>query len=156
MSLFVWYLQGLLTPVIAIIAVYIAWQQASTNELRQKLDLFDRRYQTLNEVRKLLSLAVGKGDLAIEEVRQFMAETLPAEFLFGPEVKEYIGEVYSHGLSLWTAKEELRGIFEGGTAPGSLNRQAVAEKIATEVKWLAAQLPVTADKFKKYLDMSNL
>src|SRR5271170_90498 len=44
MRCFLQVLQGLMTPVIALIAVYIAWQQWRTNADKVKLDKFDRRF----------------------------------------------------------------------------------------------------------------
>jgi hypothetical protein len=37
--------QGLLTPVIGIIATYIAWQRWRTNKNKLKLDRYERRLQ---------------------------------------------------------------------------------------------------------------
>ena len=45
---------GLLTPVIAIVAVYIAWQQWQTNRQKLILDRYDRRLRIYEEVRKIL------------------------------------------------------------------------------------------------------
>jgi hypothetical protein len=153
MAIIFWYLQGGLTIVIALLALYIAYQQWRTNALKSKLDLFGRRCQVLDEVRKLLSLAYGKGDLTADELREFMSQMLPAEFLFGPEIKEYIGDIYSHGWSLSTANEQRRGIFEGASG---MNREEVVNKTQAEIKWLIKQLPITADKFRNYLDVSKL
>jgi hypothetical protein len=36
-------LQGLLTPVVAIVAVYIAWQQWKANERKFKFEQYERR-----------------------------------------------------------------------------------------------------------------
>ena len=159
-ALVFWYLQGLVTPVIGALAVYIAWQQmniASETKkaaaLRSKFDLFDRRLRVLEETRKLMSIAFAKGDISIDELRHFMSATLPAEFLYGSEIREYTGEIYQHGLALWRAKEQLRGVFEGTVAG---DRAKVATTIQEEMVWITEQLPVSADKFKSYLDVSKL
>jgi len=150
----VWYLQGLLTPLVAFIAVYIAYQQWRTNALKSKLDLFDRRCRVLEAIRTRLSVAFGKGDLSRDDLQKFMSEGRMAEFLFRSEIKGYIGEIYSRGLSLSTVNEELREIFEGMDSP--TRRQALAVKIQAEVEWFTQQLPISGDKFKKYLDVSKL
>lgn len=45
-----------LTPLIAIVAVYIAWQQWQTNKHKLELELYDRRLRIYEEVRKILSI----------------------------------------------------------------------------------------------------
>ena len=43
---------ALLTPIIAIIATYIAYQQWKTNQLKLNLERYDRRLEVYEEVRK--------------------------------------------------------------------------------------------------------
>jgi hypothetical protein len=49
-------LQGLLTPVIAIVALYIAWQQYKVNERKFAFDQYERRLRVYQEVRSVLLL----------------------------------------------------------------------------------------------------
>ena len=46
--------KALLTPIIAIVTVYIAYQQWKTNELKLKLEKYDRRLRVYEEVIKIL------------------------------------------------------------------------------------------------------
>ena len=50
--------KALLTPVIAIVATYIAWQQWKSNQLKLHLDRYDRRLRVYEEVRQILSIIV--------------------------------------------------------------------------------------------------
>jgi endonuclease V-like protein UPF0215 family len=50
--------KALLTPVIAIVATYIAWQQWKTNALKLHLDRYDRRLKIYQEVKKILSIII--------------------------------------------------------------------------------------------------
>jgi hypothetical protein len=45
-------LHALLTPVIAIVAIYIAWQQWQTNVQKLNLARYDRRLRVYEEVKK--------------------------------------------------------------------------------------------------------
>jgi hypothetical protein len=92
MPLIVWYFQGLLTPVIAGVAVYIALQQWRTNTHRTKLDLFDRRFRVFEETRKILGLIYTSG-VNDQQLLDFWTKTAEAEFLFGPEIREYREEI---------------------------------------------------------------
>ena len=49
-------LQALLTPLIAIIATYIAYQQWNANKLKLKWEMDERRLRVYQEVKKVLQL----------------------------------------------------------------------------------------------------
>ena len=51
--------KALLTPVIAIVATYIAWQQWKTNQLKLHLDRYDRRSAVYEDVRQILTSLFG-------------------------------------------------------------------------------------------------
>ena len=48
-------MQALLTPLIAIIATYIAYQQWNTNKLKLKLDRYERRLRVYQKIVELVS-----------------------------------------------------------------------------------------------------
>jgi len=58
-------LQGLLTPLIAIITTYIAWQQWKGNQLKLKMERYERRLRVYQEVVKMLK------ECANGELREF-------------------------------------------------------------------------------------
>ena len=151
LPLIVWYFQGLLTPFIAVVAVYIGWQQWKTNALKSKLDLFDRRFKVFEEARKILGrmYTVGVKD---EELSQFVTETAEAEFLFGPEIRKYLDEIYRRVQNLKSAREQMRVSWE---APVEV-RSKLAEAERNEVEWATAQTPALREQFKQYLDVSKL
>lgn len=55
------FFQGLLTPVIAIIVTYIAYQQMRTNQAKLKLDLLELRLEVYDSVNKLFDAERSKG-----------------------------------------------------------------------------------------------
>jgi hypothetical protein len=48
-------LSALLTPTIAILGIYIAYQQWRTNKNRLKLELFDKRYEIFTNIKKFIA-----------------------------------------------------------------------------------------------------
>src|SRR6202035_621133 len=82
------YFQGLATIAIAYLAVRIASQQSKTNDLRSKLDLFDRRFRIYDEVNNLLGAmyATSVGD---ERLSDFLMKTEETVFVFGPDIQGY-------------------------------------------------------------------
>jgi hypothetical protein len=152
LSLAVWYFQGLLTPVIAGIAIYIAWQQWKTNRQKLKLDLYDRRLKVFERVREILAMMY---TTVSDDKRLFelLSGTRDAEFLFGVEIKDYIEEVYRRASTLSATNKQLRAILE--TAPAEL-RKKLADVESEQVKWAFEQTRVVADKFKQYINLSKL
>lgn len=76
-------IQGLLTAVIATIAVYIAWQQWKANERRLVLDRYERRLRVYQRVIEFINLALRDFKVEPHEVGKFRAEVAEADFLLG-------------------------------------------------------------------------
>jgi|PlaIllAssembly_1097288.scaffolds.fasta_scaffold283843_2 hypothetical protein len=58
--------KALLTPVIAIVAAYVAWQQLKTNRRKLKLDLFEKRYTVFEKIGEFI------GSILTSRVRQII------------------------------------------------------------------------------------
>jgi hypothetical protein len=86
-------LGGMLTPVIAVVAVYIAWQQHKTARDKLKLDLFDRRYKVYRGLMDLFACVATEGTVSNEDLGKFYRETDQKRFLFDDDVCDYLTEV---------------------------------------------------------------
>jgi hypothetical protein len=85
--------KGLLTPLIAIVTAYIAWQQWKANERRLILDRYDRRLKIYQRVIEFIALSCRDFQPKPHEVIAFRGATAEADFLFGPEIGAYIQEL---------------------------------------------------------------
>jgi hypothetical protein len=153
LPLIVWYFQGLLTPVIAVTAVYIAYQQLQANAQKLKLDLFDRRFSVFDETRKVLGRMYTSG-VKDEDLLKFLSGVVEARFLFGPEIREYHQEIDRRIQILSFAKRQMNEALEGGASVEERTKLAETEK--NEVEWATAQTGILSEKFNKYLDVSKL
>lgn len=147
--LVVWYLRGFLTPVIAIVAVYVAWQQWRTNQSKLRVEKYDRRLRVYQEVVKILSIEVRDADVKLDDLVKFRAGAAEADFLFGPEIPKYVDEIYQHGLKIWRANAERREKTPS-YIPGE-----TAEELHSELRWTVEQLAAAKDKFREYLALSK-
>ena len=90
----------------------------------------------------------------------FWGAVAEADFLFGPEIRQYIEEVFSRGFRLHQAQEQYNK-FSLGTAPPDYNPNEVTQVIESESRWLTEQLStvggrlIVAEKFRPYLDISK-
>jgi len=92
--------RSLLTPLIAIVAAYIAWQQWQTNQQKLNLDRYDRRLRIYEEVVKILSIIMRDAKVSDEALLKFRIATSEADFLFGADIPAYIDEIYRHGVAM--------------------------------------------------------
>jgi hypothetical protein len=104
MKEFLTLLSGALTPLIAIITVYIAYQQKEINRLKvknddltarlkQRLDLYEKRLSVYLALMEMFRAAHGRPDDTREELYKFHKLVSESYFLFGDDVIQYLREV---------------------------------------------------------------
>src|SRR4051794_6031327 len=87
-------LQALATPVIAVLAIVIGVMQWRTAHQRAVLDLFDKRWTVLNELRDAIFTMMQEGRASRESRRLYGIARDRAAFLFGPEVTVYLKSIH--------------------------------------------------------------
>jgi len=144
---------ALLTPLIAVVATYIAWQQWKANRQKLVMDRYDRRLRIYEEVRKILSIILRDAKASTDDLLKFRTSVSEADFLFGPEIMAYIDEIYKHGLSLWRWNQEYRDYRQ--ETPKGYDHAKVVDEMHKELTWLTEQFEPAKEKFRKYLDISH-
>ena len=147
-------LQALLTPVIGIAVVYIAWQQWQANTRKLKLEMYDRRRRIYGEVVAFLSLVLRDFNPDDPAIIAFRRETAEADFLFGSDVTSYIDEVFKQALDIRVAHLERRDFTQ--ETPPDYDHAKVVAAIRDLKKWFARQHDIARGKFKPYLDVSQI
>ena len=145
--------KALLTPVIAIVATYIAWQQWKANQQKLILDRYDRRLKVYEEVRRILSLILRDAQASYDDLLSFRRSVSEADFLFGAEIPEYVDKIYQHGLRLQFLSNQYGNSAQD--KPVGYNHQKVCDEMHAELTWLTEQFEPAKQKFKKYLDISH-
>ncbi len=144
---------ALLTSAIAIVVIYIAWQQWKTNQQRLRLEQYDRRLRVYEEVKKILSIIVRDAKVSTDDLLKFRTSVSDADFLFGPEIPEYIDEIFKRGLNLWRWTQEYRDYKQ--ETPEGYNHTKVTDEMHKELTWLVEQFEPAKQKFRKYLNLSG-
>jgi len=140
------FFKAFLTPLIGAIVSYIAWQQWRTNQEKLKLELYDRRLRTYEEIRKILGRIIREGKVTERKLLEFRQSVFEADFLFDEEIINYIDEIYKKGLELHYKKEDFECSYSDA-------KSELAEEARTLFKWFTEQ-PVQAKKiFKRYLNI---
>ena len=141
---------ALLTPVIAILGVYIAWQQWRTNRNKLKFDLFERRYTFYEASMELIGSIQTTGVATDNAMLAFLVRTKGAQFIVGSDLAEYFDkELYRKAVELNGLESELKGLEPGPVRTQNIQRQR-------EIKnWLSAQRDVLDKKFVPLLRLSH-
>jgi hypothetical protein len=144
--------QALLTPLIAVVATYIAWQQWRTNRQKLVLDRYDRRLRIYEQVQRILGLIVRDAKASYDDLLQFRIAVSEADFLFGSEIAGYIDEIYQRGVKLQHWNDQYRDSSQ--PKPEGYDHQQVVDSMHVELNWFSEQFEPAKRKFKKYLDIS--
>ena len=143
---------GALTPLIALLAVWIAYQQYRVNRKKLQLDLYEKRYGVYRALRELLSVCLQNYNVSNAELFKFLAGTNESEFLFKDEVSKYLLEVYRKANELHSSAFQL----EGNALPVGPEREKVVVQQRAVFDWLEKQLDVAKKMFAPYLDFRNI
>jgi hypothetical protein len=98
MPLWVQILQALLTPVVAGLAVVIAWAQWRVVRRREVMELFERRVAIYEALRKVIGQVIPTGKVTDKDLHDFVVATDRTRFLFGDDVVKYVDGLYSQLL----------------------------------------------------------
>lgn len=154
------------TPIVAGAAVAIAWRQSGiakqqaeiareqgrVNERKVEVDLYDRRLKVYEEVRRVLGVAMRKGDVPVEDFVQFSAGIADADFLFGDDVVEYLQVLRErcNKLGLWN---DLVRVPPESRGPDHDHQKIVKDKYDA-ARWIVAQHEPAKVLFKRYMHLA--
>ncbi len=138
-----------LTPMVAITTVYIAYQQYRVNAERLRLDLYERRLGVLRGVRSHFFAVMRHGIAREQDFNDFVGATAEAQFLFGPEITDFIKEISKRSLNLFFDGLKLHD----KDLPLGDERTALAKKVLDELVWYTDQIITIDGLFAKYLEV---
>jgi hypothetical protein len=143
--------QALLTPVVATVGVYVAWQQWRTNYQKLRYDLFEKRYSIYKAAGDFISSIMNQGKPSQEAQNAFLSGTQGSRLLFGKEVSEYLYSI------LWVDAVNME------TNQFILTDLPVGEertKYVNEIAKIKKKMPVHYEKldqiFAPYINMSQV
>lgn len=128
---------ALLTPVIAGVTVYIAWQQHRINRNQYRLALFDRRHKIFDATTEFIVVVLRAARATVNDLSALVQGTRGHEFLFDSDVSDYINQLYGKGA-------ELLGLE--GAPPEDAPKQRTAILL-----WFGGQNQEATKKFGKYM-----
>lgn len=141
-------LSALLTPVIALLAVYIAWQQYKIQHRSYNGQMYERRREVFKAFMAYLSQVMRDGKTSYERLGQFYAEASEADFLFGEAAINKREELYSRGIDMVAGHERMYPSDGSPGLPVGAERSKVAHEHSEHLKWVFKQIPEVKRIFK--------
>ena len=148
-------LSAILTPIIALIALYVAYQQHVINKQRLRHETYERRLRVYKAVQKHLSNIMRKGTITYQECAEFYSEASEAAFLFDDSVQNKIDEIYKKSLDLAYMHEQLYPSDGSPGIPVGEKRNEVSRKHSELLGWHTEQLKVSREFFAKKLGLKH-
>lgn len=118
---------ALLTPLIAVLAIYIAFQQKNIKEKRLKFKLFEKRFEVYESIMDFIGWVLTTGGVSYTESTTkeviFLEKTNASWALFSHEVEQFIKDVNS---TFQEIKEREKLLI-------TKTNQTEREKLATQI-----------------------
>lgn len=147
-------LSALLTPLIAIIALYIAYQQYFINRRKLNLDLYLKRFQVFDETKRFL-LRCSKNDIKdYSEVQSFHFSVNESKFLFGDEIIEFLNTIQNKAIDLDSLSKEVESLSISSV--GSPEQARKSEEKKKLLTWFSKEYENIESRFIKYMDFKKV
>lgn len=140
-------LSALLTPVVAILGCYIAYQQWKTSNLKLKFDLFDRRLEKYEAIYSFIADLLINGRLHLGSDVSYLKDTKSLQFLFDKEISAFAEAVYKKAAEL----DGLAALNDGLSGDAASANRAAQREIK---EWLQVELRGMKQRFSPYLSLS--
>jgi len=142
---------ALLTPTLAVVAVYIAYHQFKINRYKARVDLYEKRFHMYQKALDLIQRMSNGNESPDEIVLEFKKSTAGAYFLFGEEVGKYFNTLCEKAIEYQLIEEQLRKL------PYSEEEQLSKRDDKLKIKkWFFSQFEESRSYFIKYLKFDEI
>lgn len=131
---------ALLTPLIAILAVYIAYQQHKTNKTKLRHDLYEKQLDFYRSVMEFIVFAK-RSPITDDGMARMNPVSMEAEFFFGKDVSAHLDNIRMKAIT--TRARERDKITASG-----VERERLSQEIEEIEKWFSGQIVPTHEKLR--------
>ena len=137
---------GVATLIIATFGIWIMIQQKKLSDKQLKLSHFDKYYK-LFSVSEDFIVKILMGWVTVEECTEYFKQMNEAEYLFSPELDEFITKIHSYGLELAELKSNIEVYARNLDNLSEQNRQERKHYMAKK-SVLLKSIPPLRDELK--------
>jgi hypothetical protein len=147
---------SLLTPIIAILAVWIAYQQMKSNRDKIRLELFESRMKIFSILRESLGKIITDGSPQNIEFKEFYFAVEQSRFLLNKDLQFYIDEIEKKVRKMRSQDILLYGINGNGGLPVGEQRNKICDENTELLKWLVDQIEPLQTKFSDFMKLNKI
>jgi hypothetical protein len=140
---------ALLTPLIALLTVYIAYQQYRTARTLLKVHLYERRAEILRGVSAALAGVFREGKVPGETIPELLRATSEKEYLLHQDLSEYLDQVYRKVVRGYTVYHEFKDL------PVGEKRDRLVSEQSEILLWIHDQPAELRRRFSTYLGFAE-
>jgi hypothetical protein len=133
-------LSALLVPTIAVVGIYVAYQQYRINIQRFRHETYERRLAVYKCLQRYLSEILRDGKTTYDRALQFNSEASEAAFLFDESVQNKIDEIYKNSIKMILAHEKMYPANGEPGLPAGKERSKVGEENTELLCWHEEEL----------------
>ncbi len=142
------FLSAALTPLVAIVATVIAFQQFLINKRKLKLDLFEKRFEVFGAVLDFIDLIATRQLPKQEDIVRLDRARLTSRFLFNSEVPKLIAAIREKAQVVSALDSRAKEVASLGGGELLLEARKSQEEL---LKWFEEQRGQSERVFEKYL-----
>ena len=139
---------NMLTPLIAVIATWIAYQQYHTNRLKLKFDMYEKRLKIYQALMDFIGTVTSFPEMKVEEVKKFDIARSESVFLFGKDIPQYLQTVRDQAAAITMLNSQIKELMSDERVPA--RTELVNEKLKI-IDWFYKQVEIAQGKFSRYL-----
>jgi len=142
-------LGALITPIVAFIGIYIAYQQRTINKNRLKHELFDKRYKIYIAIDTFIKSVITSGKVPDGGDFKFLSETKSSALFFDSSIKELTDKIFKKAAELDGLVKVGKDLSKGPELKENIQAQR-------EIKnWFHKEYKTLEAKFTKYLRLED-
>jgi hypothetical protein len=146
-------LSGLLTPIIAIIATWIAIMQLKAHRYKIKIDLFERRVRIFESIRNNLISVGNEGSTQKINWTEYNFACRQAIFLLNDKLVKYINQIDFVVHEINTGDIFIYGV---GKLPEGEKVEKLVNEHSEHIKWIGDQLEPLEKIFADFMKMNKI
>ena len=146
-------ISAFLVPIIAIVGIFIAYQQYKINQQRLRHETYERRLSIYKIVQKYLSEILRYGHTTYDKAMKFNSDASEATFLFDQTVQDKIDEIYTKSVDMAYEHEKMYPADGSNGIPAGDERTEASEKHSTLFKWHTDELKNSRKFFAEKLGL---
>ena len=139
---------ALLTPLIAVLTAYIAWQQYRIQHRTLSGQMYERKYFVFKAFMSFFADIMREGMISYQRLSQFYAEASEADFLFTDAISGKREDLHKRGVDFALLQERLYPSDKSPGLPDGAERSKAAEEKRKHLEWFIEQISETRQIFK--------